>query len=661
MSYHALARKYRPATFAQMVGQQHVTTTLRAALRKDKLSHAYLLAGPRGTGKTTVARLLAKALNCANPQDTDPCGECETCKNIALGSYLDVLEIDAASHTGVDNIRDLRDMAQYSPTKGGCRVFIIDEVHMLSKGAFNALLKILEEPPPRVHFFFATTEPTKIPRTILSRCQRFDFRLLTQSELSTRFQEIAAAEATELTESGLRLLVALAEGSMRDGLSILDQLIAASDGAIDEDRIVELFGLIRSEIYHVLNEAIIQHDSRRVLQLVEQLLTSGQSLDSFAQGVLLNFRNLLLLKIDPELASAMELSPDQIETLSRQAESFTQQDLLALIDRACHWYERIHRSSQPRILLEAALVEFAQFESRVLLSDLMRRLQALTGGSISSQESGSGSPATGDKNPGRSGRDSRGSPGSSARGASGRAATAGARTGARNSARNSALTGRVGYSQDSPAKTDPESLARENSAHVSPQDLAAPPAVAASAAETIPGWTGFIQALYRSYPGLASCLMEGLPSLDEAGRRLTIAFPADKAFQMQNLERARDSLEPRVADTWGDKIKLQFVVLATGPDNGFCENLRKEVAPTSQEKLADACNDDETLAELVDLLKGEPISDQEQDTWSHQEAPPPPANGPVDAEPTADQLEISPPPDQGDPRPPRDFPAERDS
>ncbi|MEZ4389438.1 MAG: DNA polymerase III subunit gamma/tau, partial [Candidatus Krumholzibacteriia bacterium] len=249
MTYQAIARKYRPETFAQVVGQEHVTGTLRAAVRKGKLSHAYLFSGPRGCGKTTVARILAKALNCPTADGGEPCGECETCVDIARGSFMDVLEIDAASNTGVDNIRELRDMAKLSPGANHNRVFIIDEVHMLSKGAFNALLKILEEPPARVFFFFATTEPNKIPRTILSRCQRFDFRLLSREQLGTRMQEICAAEGVTVDAAGLAVLVSLAEGSMRDGLSLLDQAIASCDEQIDEATLVDLFGLVRSELY----------------------------------------------------------------------------------------------------------------------------------------------------------------------------------------------------------------------------------------------------------------------------------------------------------------------------------------------------------------------------------------------------------------------------
>jgi DNA polymerase-3 subunit gamma/tau len=580
MSYEALARKYRPATFAEVVGQQHVTGTLRAAIRKGKLSHAYVFAGPRGCGKTTVARLLAKALNCRDRQDGDPCGVCPACVGIAHGSYLDVLEIDAASHTGVDNVRELREMAQYTPTDGGCRVFIVDEVHMLSKGAFNALLKILEEPPPSVYFFFATTEPNKIPRTILSRCQRFDFRLLTPAELAGRLREIAAAEQVALQESGLGQLVSLAEGSLRDGLSLLDQAIAGCEGDIDEEAVVALFGLVRSESYHEFNEAMIAGDAARALALVDQLVTEGHSLSAFAHGLVANFRNLLVLKIDPELAPLVDVTDAQRETLQRQCERFTEQDLLALIDRAGQHFERIHRSGQPRILMEAAAVELVRFESRVLLSDLARRL-----GELMRQPGG---PAPG----GTSTAAADASPGADADGSAG--------------VQQSAATHQDAATESSGTERAGAHGGRES----------AGVAVHGAGAQTVAGWAGFITALMSSHPRVAACLLEALPSLDEARNRLVIAFPEDKVFQMNNLAADRELITEAAAAHWGRSLKLEFVTGSEPADRPARDELRRRVAPTSAESLAAACRTDRALHDLVELMRGEPLAESERERWA---------------------------------------------
>jgi DNA polymerase III subunit gamma/tau len=572
MSYQAIARKYRPETFDQVVGQTHVTGTLRAAMAKDKLSHAYLFSGPRGCGKTTVARLLAKAINCQTNRDGSPCGTCETCDAIAKGSYLDVLEIDAASNTGVDNIRELRDMAQYSPSEGSSRVFIIDEVHMLSKGAFNALLKILEEPPKRVFFFFATTEPNKIPRTILSRCQRFDFRLLTRDELGQRMMSIAEAEGVTLEDTGLRLLVSLAEGSVRDGLSLLDQVIAGCDGTINEETVVSAFGLVRSQLFMELNDAIIQHDAARVLRLVEDMSSSGQSLDAFARGVVTNFRNLMLLKIDPELAGMVDLPPEQIEQLSQQATSFSEQDLLALIDRSGQHFERIHRSTQPRIMLEASLVEYCRFESRVLLSDLAHRLAALDGQALSQGGGGGG------------GRFVAPAP------APAPAASDGAQNG------------------------DQARVARPSAAAASAA-ANKPAATTHAAGETVPGWTQLINTLMGVKPAVAACLMEGLPSLDMDTGLLTVAFEEDKKFKVSMVKGELGAIEKVAGSQFGRPVKVELALGGQGQVHKVQEDIRKEVAPTAREELTKACAKDVALDNLVETLGGEPLPEGERDNW----------------------------------------------
>ena len=572
MSYQALARKYRPETFDQVVGQTHVTGTLRAAMRKDKLSHAYLFSGPRGCGKTTVARLLAKAINCLENREGDPCGTCETCLAIARGNYLDVLEIDAASNTGVDNIRELRDMAQYSPSEGSSRVFIIDEVHMLSKGAFNALLKILEEPPVRVFFFFATTEPNKIPRTILSRCQRFDFRLLSRDELAGRLNEIASTEGVTLAETGLRLLVSLAEGSMRDGLSLMDQVVAGADGVIDEEAVVAAFGLVRSELFIELNEAIVTRDSARALRLVADLADGGQSLDAFARGVVANFRNLMILKIDPDLAPMVDLPPDQVETLAGQAGQFQEQDLLALIDRASRHFEKIHRSTQPRILLEASLVEYCRFESRVLLGDLARRLEAL------GSDSAGGGLAGG-----------------------GLARDAGSRAPRTQTPKTS-----------SPRPPTPKTPNRGASARPARQE-ATPDLTAADMA--VPGWTGLIDQLMKQNPRLGSCLMNGLPRLEKDGNRLTVSFTQDKKFQVTSIAAECSTIEDQINALWGRRIKVELVLGEQGQTHDVKEEIRQEVAPTHREELDKACQQDKSLGDLVDMMGGQPLADSERERW----------------------------------------------
>lgn len=583
MSYHALARKYRPATFDAMVGQEHVTRTLRAALRRDKLAHAYLFSGPRGCGKTTVARLLAKALNCTGGVKDEPCGACEACAAVAAGSSLDVLEIDAASHTGVDNVRELRDMAQYTPSPGASRVFIIDEVHMLSKGAFNALLKILEEPPARVFFFFATTEPAKIPRTILSRCQRFDFRLLTRDELSARLTAIAAEEGVQLEPGALRLVVAQAEGSMRDALSILDQVLAASPERIDEQAVVDLFGLVGSEVAIELNEAVMARDPGRALRLADRVAAGGQSLDDFARGLVDNFRNLLLLRIDPALAAGISLPEDQIEILRRQAGHFAPQDLLALLDRASRGFERIHRSGQPRVLLEALLVELVLLESRVVLSDLVRRLENLTGQPLSGGDGG---------------------PGADRRPAAGRPAFAAKASAAKpTSARAVPLADAA-----PPADNAPEPPAARDHGASRVRD-----ASTAAAATTVDGWTAFVETLLGRQPGLGSCIMEGIPAEEDG--RIALSFPVEKQFQLQLIQKDLPRLQELARELLGRDIVLNLVSGAEAARREHREELRRHVAPTEHETLQRACGGDAALDHLVRRLDAEVVPAADRDAW----------------------------------------------
>ncbi len=296
MSYLVLARKWRPQTFAEVIGQDHVTVTLMKAVEKGRLAHAYLFTGPRGCGKTTTARLLAKVINCEAPKDSEPCNECSSCLAVMEGRHLDVFEIDGASNRGIDEIRDLREKIGYAPAQSPSKIYIIDEVHMLTPQAFNALLKTLEEPPSHVYLVFATTEPHKVPSTILSRCQRFNFKRLELGEITGQLEAICGKERMEYDPEALLLISRRAEGSMRDAESLLDQCISASEKKLDLELVRAVLGLVDSQIIARLLGAVAERDRGLALALVDEVVTSGLDLEKFFLAYIEGLRNLLVLR-----------------------------------------------------------------------------------------------------------------------------------------------------------------------------------------------------------------------------------------------------------------------------------------------------------------------------------------------------------------------------
>ena len=325
--YQALYRKWRPQTFADVIGQQHVTDTLRAQLQSGRLSHAYLFTGTRGTGKTTCAKILARAVNCEHPVNGDPCNECAACRGILDGSVLDVTEIDAASNNGVDNIRDLRDETRYTPAQVKKRVFIIDEVHMLSIGAFNALLKTLEEPPEHVLFILATTELHKVPATILSRCQRFDFRRIGAEDIARRLLDVAAGEGIELTEGAARLIARLADGAMRDALSMLDR--AAAAGAVDEETVTAALGVMGQDDGVHLAEHFKTGDLAAAVSLLEEYYSAGRDLAAVFDQMLGLIRDALLVKTSRTDVSALISPAYTVKTLQELCDGLAASTLIA--------------------------------------------------------------------------------------------------------------------------------------------------------------------------------------------------------------------------------------------------------------------------------------------------------------------------------------------
>lgn len=323
MAYQALYRKWRPLEFEDVKGQEHIVTTLKNQIRADRIGHAYLFCGTRGTGKTTVAKIFAKAVNCEHPVDGSPCGECPTCKAIAEGRSMNVIEIDAASNNGVDNIREIRDEVQYSPTEGRYKVYIIDEVHMLSIGAFNALLKTLEEPPAYVIFILATTEAHKIPVTILSRCQRYDFHRISIETIAGRLSQLMEAEHINVEEKAIRYVAKAADGSMRDALSLLDQCIAFYLGQdLKYENVLEVLGAVDTAVFAEMLSYILKADTYACMQLLEQIIMQGRDLGQFVSDFVWYLRNLLLVKTTDDEAKAediIDVSADNLEQLKKDS------------------------------------------------------------------------------------------------------------------------------------------------------------------------------------------------------------------------------------------------------------------------------------------------------------------------------------------------------
>jgi DNA polymerase-3 subunit gamma/tau len=377
MSYLVLARKWRPQVFEELVGQEHVTRTLQNAIAANRLAHAFLFTGPRGVGKTSAARILAKAMNCLKGPIQKPCGQCENCKEIAASSSIDVLEIDGASNTGVDNVRELRENVRYLPSKSKYKIYIIDEVHMLSTSAFNALLKTLEEPPPHVLFIFATTEPHKVPLTILSRCQRFDFKRIPLNAIFERLRAIASAEGVEVDDDTLMLIAREAEGSMRDAQSLLDQTISYGEKEITEDDVLTLLGIADRKILFDLSAAIFQRDAKRCLSLLDELYRLGYDLGQFCKEFLNHFRDLLVVKLEGGASSILTVPEHETKDLAAQAAGVSFEDLHRLFQILLRGEELMARTPFPKVVLEMTLVQMARLDSLLPLEEILSRVEQL--------------------------------------------------------------------------------------------------------------------------------------------------------------------------------------------------------------------------------------------------------------------------------------------
>jgi DNA polymerase-3 subunit gamma/tau len=522
MSYEVLARKWRPLTFDDVVGQDHISRTLKKAVETHRISHAYLFSGPRGCGKTSTARILARVINCERVKDGNPCNECASCQAVLRGTHLDVMEIDGASHTGVESVRELQESIGFTPSQSRNKVYVIDEVHMLSTHAFNALLKTLEEPPAHVYFIFATTSPQKIPDTIKSRCQRHHFKRLENGEIAGQLEVICKKEKVKYEADGLRLLARKADGSMRDGTSLLDQCVTASGGNVTAMAVRGILGLIDQEKVLAMVDAIASGDPTAPLRRFDDAVNEGVDLNDLLSALLEGYRDLMLLAVPGDLSSLLFRSQGEIEHLRASLSRYELPDLVTVVERLCNASARLKTATDPRIYFESVLVDLTLLDRQTDVRTLLSRLEG-DGGS-SGKGSAPAPRAEGVK--------------STPRSSSPPAASASA--GEPALLLSGAAAPSLGEMPARPSRPQAPAVPVDADA-----DDASAPHVAADAALDLPKvqqlWDGFVTFVRQKRVSLGVCLISGKPySFD--GTKLAIRF--QKSFSLQREQASRpESLE----------------------------------------------------------------------------------------------------------------------
>ncbi|MFH1241650.1 MAG: DNA polymerase III subunit gamma/tau [Pseudomonadota bacterium] len=376
MPYEVLARRWRPQVFEDVIGQEHITQTLMNAIKTGRIAHAYLFGGPRGVGKTSVARILAKAINCEEGEPENPCNKCQSCLEITDGSSVDVQEIDGASNRGIDEIRDLRENVRYMPSSSKYRIYIIDEVHMLTLPAFNALLKTLEEPPGHVKFIFATTESHKVPVTILSRCQRFDFKRISLGQIINHLERISREEGIEIGRSGLTMIAREAEGSMRDAEGLLDQVISFTGTSVEDKQVAEILGIIDRDLIFETSGSIIEGSAKRCLEIVDRIYNYGYDLKEFYRALMEQFRNLLIVLIAPP-EYLYPMTQDEEEEARGQAQKAGREKLQIFLNFLINREQDLRYSSHPRLILETIMIKMCHLDDFLSFDEILKKIESL--------------------------------------------------------------------------------------------------------------------------------------------------------------------------------------------------------------------------------------------------------------------------------------------
>ena len=544
MAYTVLARRYRPGSLSEIAGQEHIVTTLSNAIKLNRIAHAYLFAGPRGTGKTTTARVLAKSLNCVKGPSVTPCNQCDNCKEIRDSISLDVIEIDGASNNSVDDIRNLRESVKFATASGRYKVYIIDEVHMLSESAFNALLKTLEEPPAHVIFVFATTEPNQIPSTVLSRCQRFNFKRIHLPIIVERVRQIAKAEKIDLSEEAAYLLAQRADGSLRDVLSLLDQVVAFGGENITDQLALKTLGLVDQQVFFTLTDYISKKESQSVIALFGQILDEGADVTEFVNSLNLHFRNLLLAKLGLGSEQFLELPQVYLEKYQKACQSFQETDLLRMLKIVQELGASI-KISDPKISTEIVLLRLVKLDQSVKIEELLSRLKESdsSSGHISSTQAPESRP--------------------------------------------SQIKG------SGPAKASPPLEVKHGTAY----------AVKANLGDMQAAWQEVLEKLKREKPSLSSFLQDvQLTTFDS--QELHLEFAGDRAFQKQLVEKKENlSFIQKIAEEVlgsGYKIKLEV-----NPEKTALA--QSAALPKNKPDLEELKQKDPLLKDILDSFPGEII------------------------------------------------------
>jgi DNA polymerase III subunit gamma/tau len=529
--YRSLYRRYRPQGPSEVLGQEHVVRALTGAVRDGRLAHAFLFTGPRGTGKTSTARILAKMVNCERGPTAEPCGTCEQCVAIREGQHLDVVEIDAASHGGVDDARDLREKAPTAPVQGREKVYIIDEAQRLSREAFDALLKVFEEPPPGVRFVLATTEPHKMPATIVGRCQRFDFRRVGGGELSHHLAQVAEAEGIAADETALGTIVRQSEGSVRDALSLLEQTAVLGGGKVTDETMQQLLGAPPSDVQHALADAVAVGDARAVFEVVNRLVQEGQDLRHVTSETLIHFRNLMLAKAAPEQAGLLDVADEEVDRLRAQAAKFSSAELARVIGLLLAAQTDMRWTTSPRLTLELALVRATIPETDAQPHALIARIERLerVAGIQPTSEPAAAEPGT--ELP----------------------ANVPISTTSEPPAREPSKT-----REGKPKKKPPEEVAAEEVAKTAPVLGAGTSAIDVTAIRA--SWATLIQHLRSGGKAVLPSFLEVATAASFDGEVLELVFPPDRTFGVAKVEEREGELRTALQELFGISPSVRCVV-----------------------------------------------------------------------------------------------------